>query len=305
LNYYEHHLGDYLRDTAHLSMIEDGAYRRLLDAYYIREAPLPLVLRDVYRLVRASSKQDREAVETVLREFFTESPDGWRHSRCDREIAGYQETIPDREARRENDRERQRRARDRRKALFEHLRGHDIVPPFDTKTSELEAILSRVTGGELSQRVTHPVTRDNTATQTPDTRHQTPEEKNPPAARVPPTAAPRAAKKCPPGFELTTELRQWAASNHPGVDVEHETAKFRDHTFATARSDWAGTWRNWIRKAAENAVGRNGTSPRPTATDRRVSTIEALTGKDRNHATAAHRADDGDRTVDVVARLVP
>lgn len=24
MNYYEHHLGDYLRDTAHLSMIEAG-----------------------------------------------------------------------------------------------------------------------------------------------------------------------------------------------------------------------------------------------------------------------------------------
>lgn len=41
MNFYEHHLGDYMRDTAHLSMIEDAAYRRLLDAYYIREAPLP------------------------------------------------------------------------------------------------------------------------------------------------------------------------------------------------------------------------------------------------------------------------
>lgn len=86
MNYYEHHLGDYLRDTAHLSMLEDGAYRRLIDAYYIREAPLPCELRDVFRLVRAQSKQDREAVETVLREFFTDTPAGWAHGRCEREI---------------------------------------------------------------------------------------------------------------------------------------------------------------------------------------------------------------------------
>jgi len=50
MNYYQHHLGDYLRDTAHLSMLEDGAYRRLIDAYYIRERPLPGELREVYRL---------------------------------------------------------------------------------------------------------------------------------------------------------------------------------------------------------------------------------------------------------------
>lgn len=91
MNYYEHHLGDYLRDTAHLSMLEDGAYRRLLDAYYIREAPLPLAPREVFRLVRAQSKQDREAVDTVLREFFTETPEGWTHGRCDREVARFQD----------------------------------------------------------------------------------------------------------------------------------------------------------------------------------------------------------------------
>ena len=91
MNYYEHHLGDYVRDTAHLSMTEDGAYRRLLDAYYIRELPLPASIREIYRLVRASSKPDREAVEIVLREFFVEAQDGWRHSRCDREIGRFQD----------------------------------------------------------------------------------------------------------------------------------------------------------------------------------------------------------------------
>lgn len=91
MNYYEHHLGDYLRDTAHLSMIEDGAYRRLIDAYYIRQQPLPAELRDVYRLVRAGSKQDKEAVDVVLREFFTQTEEGWSHTRCEKEIARFQE----------------------------------------------------------------------------------------------------------------------------------------------------------------------------------------------------------------------
>jgi uncharacterized protein YdaU (DUF1376 family) len=79
-----------LRDTAHLSMSEDGAYRRLLDAYYIRETPLPQKISDVMRLVRAQNKSDRDATETVLREFFTETTDGWTHSRCEQEIARFQ-----------------------------------------------------------------------------------------------------------------------------------------------------------------------------------------------------------------------
>ena len=34
MNYYERHLGDYARDTGHLSMLEHGAYSLLLDRYY-------------------------------------------------------------------------------------------------------------------------------------------------------------------------------------------------------------------------------------------------------------------------------
>ncbi len=91
MNYYEHHLGDYMRDTAHLSMLEDGAYRRLMDAYYIKEAPIPTELRDACRLARAQAKQEREAVEIVLKEFFSLEPDGWHHKRCAAEIARYQD----------------------------------------------------------------------------------------------------------------------------------------------------------------------------------------------------------------------
>jgi uncharacterized protein YdaU (DUF1376 family) len=31
VNYYERHIGDYLKDTAHLSLLEHGIYTRLLD----------------------------------------------------------------------------------------------------------------------------------------------------------------------------------------------------------------------------------------------------------------------------------
>ena len=87
MNFYPFHIGDYASATAHLSILEDGVYRRLLDVYYTREAPIPADPRQACRLVRAQSKDERRAVEDVLREFFTETPDGWRHDRCDIEIA--------------------------------------------------------------------------------------------------------------------------------------------------------------------------------------------------------------------------
>lgn len=77
--------------------------------------------------------------------------------------------------------------------------------------------------------------------------------------RVSAAKSPRPSRKCPDGFEVTPELVAWAAENAPGVPLKAETAKFRDHTFGTARSDWLGTWRNWMRKAAEaRAAGKPG-----------------------------------------------
>lgn len=87
MNYYRHHIGDYLRDTAHLSMLEDAAYRRLLDLYYMRERSIPADHAAVCRLVRAREDDERSAVRVVLEEFFTLESDGWHQKRADGEIA--------------------------------------------------------------------------------------------------------------------------------------------------------------------------------------------------------------------------
>lgn len=89
MNYYPFHIGDYASATRHLSWDEDMAYRRLIDAYYIREAPLPSDMRQVYRLVCASTEAQRIAVDTVLSEFFMQTPEGWWNGRCEAEIEAY------------------------------------------------------------------------------------------------------------------------------------------------------------------------------------------------------------------------
>ncbi len=167
MNHYPHHIGDYLKDTAHLTMIEDGAYRRLLDLYYQHEQPLPADKRQVYRLARATTPAERKAVDTILSEYFTATPDGHRHSRCDEEIEQYQAVNEDSEARKENEKERQRRHRQRRKELFEALRAHDVVPAWDTKTSELETLLSQYRKRPVTRDSNAPVTRTATANQYP------------------------------------------------------------------------------------------------------------------------------------------
>lgn len=91
MNYYEHHLGDYAQATAHLSFVEDAAYSRLIRKYYAQEKPLPADLASTQRLVGARTKEEREAVEIVLAEFFELREDGWHNRRCDEEIARYLE----------------------------------------------------------------------------------------------------------------------------------------------------------------------------------------------------------------------
>lgn len=91
MNYFELHIGDFEKGTAHLTACEDGIYGRLLRRYYDTEAPLPADVKAVQRLVRARAKDEREAVCTILEEFFELTTDGWRHGRCDAEIARYNE----------------------------------------------------------------------------------------------------------------------------------------------------------------------------------------------------------------------
>ncbi len=86
MNYYPFHIGDYLSATRHLSWEEDAAYRRLLDTYYITEKPLPPELRAVCRLVLATTESQREAVQTILDEFFELTDAGWINRRADDEI---------------------------------------------------------------------------------------------------------------------------------------------------------------------------------------------------------------------------
>lgn len=84
MNFYPFHIGDYLSHTAHLTDAEDLAYRRMIDLYYQQEKPF-IDAAVVARRVRSTV----EIVQTILDEFFTPSVDGWRHIRCDEEIAKY------------------------------------------------------------------------------------------------------------------------------------------------------------------------------------------------------------------------
>jgi len=91
MNYYEHHIGDYTVTTMHLTAMEDGMYSRLLRSYYATEKPLPADVILLQKMVRASSKKEKDALFSVLKQFFILTNDGWRQARCDAEIKRFKE----------------------------------------------------------------------------------------------------------------------------------------------------------------------------------------------------------------------
>lgn len=91
MNYWKRYAGDYMRDTGHLSLTEHGVYTVLLDHYYSRRSPLPVTVEALYRICRATTKLEQQAVKAVAEEFFRRAEDGRRHNpRADREIAEWE-----------------------------------------------------------------------------------------------------------------------------------------------------------------------------------------------------------------------
>lgn len=77
---------DYDSKTAHLTMVEDGAYRRLLSHYYRTGKPLPANAEILLRVCRAFDDSEKAAVTAVLAEFFTIESDGYHNKRTDQEL---------------------------------------------------------------------------------------------------------------------------------------------------------------------------------------------------------------------------
>ena len=87
MRYYQHHIGDFNNATRHLSRVERSIYRDLIELYYETEKQLPLDAQMLCRLIVAN--ECSTDVERLLNEFFTKTPDGWYHSRCEDEISKY------------------------------------------------------------------------------------------------------------------------------------------------------------------------------------------------------------------------
>lgn len=84
MHYYQFNIGDYASHTSRLSPIEDLAYRRLMDLYYLNEQPFNMCATEVAReigLIDYSAD-----VEYVLSKFFTLTDGVYFQKRIESEI---------------------------------------------------------------------------------------------------------------------------------------------------------------------------------------------------------------------------
>lgn len=219
MNYFPFHVGDYSAHTAHLEPLEDLAYRRALDAYYLKESPLPREPAEVARLIRMRSHVAE--VEQILREFFTLSDDGWTNKRADDEISKM--------------RDKQNKARQSglasAAARSGNVRSTSVQRPFN----------DRSTGVQLPTPTPEPIPREETKTEVVA------------AAKAP---AQSKATRLAADWVLPDEWERWALSDRkwPHDTVTTEACKFADYWRGKSgkdatKLDWFATWRNWCRNA--------------------------------------------------------
>lgn len=86
MNFFKLYIGDYHRDTAHLSVIEHGAYLLMLQHFYATEKPLPTG-KALHRMLRAQDKTERDAIDFIASKFWTQTETGIVNERAAQEIA--------------------------------------------------------------------------------------------------------------------------------------------------------------------------------------------------------------------------
>lgn len=86
MHYYQHHIGDFIKDTARLTDSQCMAYLRMIWIYYDTESAL-INDADAIAFEIGANASD---VQQILKRFFFLHDDGkWHHSRCDKEILAF------------------------------------------------------------------------------------------------------------------------------------------------------------------------------------------------------------------------
>lgn len=245
MNYYRRYVGDYLRKTARLSMIEHGAYNLLLDYYYAEESPIPLDTDEACRMVRAIRPDERKAIEKVLALYFTKQDDGFHQGRVDSEIAVAQSTIAKQRVSGAESAAK-RWPEDRLQGKFD-----DELPDEYTDGYTDELTDESTNAATHASPIQPPTTNLNTTT-------------NP---QNQPKSKPLAASEkisLSAGFEwegITDERKTLWAKAYPAVDLDSELAAaavWAMENPKNAKSNWGRFLTAWLKRSQDRAPAKGG-----------------------------------------------
>ena len=82
MHYYKFNIGDFDKSTRHLSIIERGLFRDILDLYVKDEKPITDNLKKLERLLCIKTKAEKEALQNILDDFFVLTDDGYYSEYC-------------------------------------------------------------------------------------------------------------------------------------------------------------------------------------------------------------------------------
>lgn len=253
MHYYSHHIGDYRRDTSALSMIEHGAYRLLMDEYYVSGKPLPLDVVKLCRIVRALSKAERDAVSFILSEFFTPEDDGFHQCRIDAEIEIYeQQRIKASEAGKAS-------AAKRNAIKTGNARSTPVQRTLDSCTNQ--------TATEGATRIQPPSTHE------PITNNHS-GDKSPDVGRTAARAAPAPADDEAWLVELESDLA------YRGINIRAELGKMQRWCQANRKQPSRRRFINWINRAEKPMTAQGQRPPARNAAYTPESATAGMSGKD-------------------------
>lgn len=271
LFYYRHIIGDYDRDTKDLSLLEHGAYRRLLDAYYANRGPLSADPDRLYRVTSAILPDEQAAVRKVAYLFFDLVDGNIVHAKCDAEIARVVKESESQKARAEK-----RWGKKSGNADDDAGASAAAVPKPSRAATRGDKKTASAAGANHPEKATTAAPTDKTASNDaggdagastvamPFHSHSHIKEKTPP---TPPSGGKsdpekpkptRTARFKPPTVE---QVREYCEDRSNGIDPE----TFVDHYTAKGwmigknkMKDWKASVRTWERTRIERARGRAG-----------------------------------------------
>lgn len=248
MHYYQFHIGDYATHTRHLTPIEDIAYRRLLDLYYLHERPFNDCSTTVARLINMRGNED--IVEAILNEFFDLiEGKGWVNTRADKEIIEFHKKAHN--------------ASMAGKASAKKRASTTVERPLNDRSTNHKPLTINHIGGDLKKN-------DDV---------EVPVSKKPAKPKIEKKGT-RLSKDWKPSAELLEACRK----KRPDLNIESTAEVFRDYWASVPgakglKLDWDATFRVWVSKqhAAKGTIGGSVVSkPSSTRYDWLKTTARAI-----------------------------